>query len=228
MKILFIEDDLDIASSITKSLELHDNEVTHVAEGTQGLQKAQDGNFDVIIADRMLPGMDGLEIIREMRSQNNLTPVLVLSGLGEVDDRIEGLQAGGDDYLVKPCSIAELIARLEVLVRRQNTEAILASNILEVDNLVIDRIKRDVTRGGERILLQPREFRLLEYFIQHKDQIVTRQMLLENVWNIQFDPQTNVVDVHISRLRSKIDKNFNHQLLETVRGKGYRLNSNAT
>jgi two-component system OmpR family response regulator len=228
MKILFIEDDLDIASSITKSLELHDNEVTHVADGTQGLQKAQDGNFDVIIADRMLPGMDGLEIIREMRSQNNLTPVLVLSGLGEVDDRIEGLQAGGDDYLVKPCSIAELIARLEVLVRRQNTEAILASNILEVDNLVIDRIKRDVTRGGEKILLQPREFRLLEYFIQHKDQIVTRQMLLENVWNIQFDPQTNVVDVHISRLRSKIDKNFNHQLLETVRGKGYRLNSNAT
>ena len=228
MKILFIEDDLDIASSIAKSLELHDNDVTHVADGNEGLQKAQDGNFDVIIADRMLPGMDGLEIIRKMRSQNNLTPVLVLSGLGEVDDRIEGLQAGGDDYLVKPCSIAELIARLEVLVRRQNTEAILASNILEVDNLVIDRIKRDVTRGGEKILLQPREFRLLEYFIQHKDQIVTRQMLLENVWNIQFDPQTNVVDVHISRLRSKIDKNFSHQLLETVRGKGYRLNSNMT
>lgn len=222
MNILFLEDDIDLAKTIIKALIHHEFAVTHVDNGEDGLQEGLTNEYAVIIADRMLPGMDGLDVIKQLRQMGNQTPVLILSGLGEVDDRVEGLQAGGDDYLVKPCSLAELVVRLEVLGRRQGGDSN-PGDTLQVEDLIIDRIKRKVTRSGIKILLQPREFRLLEYFIQNRNQIITRQMLLQNVWDIQFDPQTNLVDVHISRLRGKIDKGFGKPLLETVRGKGYRL-----
>lgn len=225
MRILVIEDDKDVASYLVKGLKECDHVVDHSADGKDGLMMAASENYDFMIVDRMLPGMDGLSIIKAIRATGNQTPVLILSALGDVDDRIEGLKGGGDDYLTKPFSFAELLARMEVLLRRggSKTEQV---TVLHVDDLVMDLLSRTVKRGDQKIDLQPREFRLLEYLMKHEGQVVTRTMLLEQVWDYHFDPQTNVIDVHISRLRSKIDKGFEKPLLQTVRGAGYMLSAN--
>ncbi len=221
MRVLIIEDDEATASYIKKGLEESGHTVDIAAQGDDGLALASHENYQVLIVDRMLPTLDGLSIISRLRLQNNNTPALILSALGEVDDRVEGLKAGGDDYLVKPFSFSELLARLEALVRRATAET--QETLLQVDNLVMDLLAREVRRDGQLIELQPREFRLLEYLMRHSNQVVTRTMLLEYVWDYNFDPQTNVIDVHISRLRGKIDKHFNPPLLSTVRGAGYIL-----
>ena len=184
-----------------------------------------DGEYDVLIIDRMLPKLDGLALIGGLRAKGVETPVLILSALGQVDDRIKGLRAGGDDYLPKPYSFAELLARVEVLSRRRGGRG--EETVLRVGDLVLDRMSREVKRGEEDVSLQPREFRLLEYLMKHAGQVVTRTMLLENVWDYHFDPQTNVIDVHISRLRSKIDKGFSQPLLHTIRGAGYMIRDGA-
>jgi two-component system OmpR family response regulator len=181
-------------------------------------------DYDLMIVDRMLPVLDGLSLIRSLRAANRKMPALILSALGEVDDRVEGLQAGGDDYLVKPFAFAELLARIEALTRRRDAQS--PETMLRVGDLEVNLLSRTVRRAGQPIELQPREFRLLEYLMRHADQVVTRTMLLESVWDYHFDPQTNVIDVHISRLRTKIDKGFERPLLHTVRGAGYRLSVN--
>jgi two-component system OmpR family response regulator len=221
MHALLIEDDLDTATFIRKGLTESGYIVDHADNGTDGLHLALTGQYDVQIVDRMMPGMDGLSVIEEMRKQNIHTPVLILSALGEVDDRVDGLRAGGDDYLVKPYAFSELLARLQALTRRSQNEQ--QDTVLQVADLKLDQIKRQVTRGDTEIQLQPREFTLLEYLMRHAGQVVTRTMLLENVWDYHFDPQTNVIDVHISRLRRKIDRDFNPPLLHTIRGAGYSL-----
>ena len=221
MRVLMVEDDREIARNIAKML----GEAGHVADvahdGEDGLAMAREGAFDVLIVDRMMPRRDGLSMISELRGDGDKTPALVLSALGEVDDRVEGLKAGGDDYLVKPYAPSELMARVDVLARRRDPEAV--KTRLEVGDLEMDLLARTVHRAGEAILLQPREFRLLEFLMRHAGTVVTRTMLLEKVWDYHFDPQTNVIDVHISRLRSKIDKPYDVQMLHTVRGAGYRL-----
>jgi len=221
MRVLVIEDDPDVAAYLSKALKEIGAVVDHAANGRDGLFLAAGEPYDVCVVDRMLPGLDGLAIVRTLRASGNSTPVLILSALGEVDDRVEGLRAGGDDYLVKPFAFAELHARLEALLRRSGTEP--AASVLRVGDLELDRLSREVSRGGERVELQPREFRLLEYLMRHAEQVVTRTMLLENVWDYHFDPQTNVIDVHISRLRRKIEKEASKPLLHTVRGAGYIL-----
>lgn len=221
MRVLVIEDDRETAQFLQKALR----ESGHMAElahdGEEGLASARGGGFDVLIVDRMLPRLDGLSIIRTLRSEEVRTPVLILSALGEVDDRVKGLRAGGDDYLTKPYAFSELLARIEALSRRGDPQE--QETRYMVGNLVLDRLSHRVTRAGEPIVLQPREFRLLEYLMRHANQVVTRTMLLEHVWDYHFDPQTNVIDVHISRLRSKIDKNFEEPLLHTIRGAGYMM-----
>jgi two-component system OmpR family response regulator len=184
---------------------------------------ATGGGYDVLVVDRMLPRMDGLSLIRSLRAQNDTTPVLILSALGQVDDRVKGLRAGGDDYLPKPYAFSELLARVEVLSRRRAAAASVEPTHYKVADLELDRLTRKVTRAGEDIALQPREFRLLEYLMRNAGQVVTRTMLLENVWDYHFDPQTNVIDVHVSRLRAKLDKGQAVPLLQTVRGAGYSL-----
>ncbi len=226
MRILVIEDDKDVAAYLIKGLKECDHSVDHCADGKEGLVMAASEPYDFMIVDRMLPGMDGLSIIKAIRATGNQTPVLILSALGDVDDRIEGLKGGGDDYLTKPFSFAELLARMEVLMRRGGVRSEQVT-VLQLDDLVMDLLSRSVKRGDQKIDLQPREFRLLEYLMKHQDQVVTRTMLLEQVWDYHFDPQTNVIDVHISRLRSKIDKGFDKPLLQTVRGAGYMLSANA-
>ena len=225
MRLLVVEDDRDAADYLVKAFR----EVGHVADaandGEDGLAMAADGEYDVLIIDRMLPKLDGLAVIGSLRAKGVETPVLILSALGQVDDRIKGLRAGGDDYLPKPYSFAELLARVEVLSRRRGGRG--EETVLRVGDLVLDRMSREVKRGEEEISLQPREFRLLEYLMKHAGQVVTRTMLLENVWDYHFDPQTNVIDVHISRLRSKIDKGFSQPLLHTVRGAGYMIRDGA-
>ncbi len=223
MHILLIEDDVQAARFLVKGLVECGHVLDHAADGDDGLHLALTGRYDVIVADRMLPKRDGLSIVRMLRADNNQTPVLVLSALGEVDDRITGLHAGGDDYLIKPFAFRELLARLEALTRRG--QPIAMEQPRQVADLVIDLRKQQVSRSGKRIRLQPREFRLLEYLVRHADQVVTRTMLLENVWDFHFDPQTNVIDVQISRLRGKIDKGFETPLLHTVRGAGYKLSA---
>ena len=221
MRVLVIEDDRETAQFLRKALK-ESGHATDIAEdGETGLSLAQEGNYDVLIVDRMLPRLDGLSAIKEMRAKGMRTPVLILSALGDVDDRVKGLRAGGDDYLTKPYAYSELLARVEALARRpvpaeQETRYI-------VGGLVLDRLSHRVTRDGEPIQLQPREYRLLEYLMKHAGQVVTRTMLLEHVWDYHFDPQTNVIDVHVSRLRGKIDKNFDKPLLHTVRGAGYTI-----
>lgn len=221
MRVLIIEDEAETAAFLQKALK----EVGHVAElatdGESGLARARSDAFDVLIVDRMLPRRDGLSVIAELRQEGVRTPVLILSALGEVDDRVKGLRAGGDDYLTKPYAFSELLARIEALARRSAPEEAVTRYV--VGDLVLDRLSHKVTRAGEPIVLQPREFRLLEYLMKHAGQVVTRTMLLENVWDYHFDPQTNVIDVHISRLRAKIDKNFDKPLLHTVRGAGYTV-----
>ncbi len=221
MRVLVIEDDADTAAYIRKGLKEEGHVVDHAQDGKEGLFMALGQSYDVTIVDRMLPGLDGLSIIQTLRTSGNTTPVLILSALGEVDDRVQGLRAGGDDYLVKPFAFSELLARLEALVRRADTEA--AETSLRVGDLELDLLTRVVKRTGQVIELQPREFRLLEYLMRHAGQVVTRTMLLENVWDYHFDPQTNVIDVHVSRLRRKIDKEFRQPLLHTIRGAGYTL-----
>ncbi|MDE1173887.1 MAG: response regulator transcription factor [Parvibaculaceae bacterium] len=221
MRILIIEDDLEAAAYAVKGLRESGHVVDHAADGDEGLTMALAGSYDVMIVDRMLPRRDGLALVEMVRTEGLTTPVLFLSALGEVDDRIKGLRAGGDDYLTKPYAFAELLARIDALVRRANPDQVRTR--LQVADLEVDLLARKVTRAGEEIDLQPREFRLLEYMMKHAGQVVTRTMLLENVWEYHFDPQTNVIDVHISRLRSKIDKNYKQPLLHTVRGAGYSL-----
>jgi two-component system, OmpR family, response regulator len=221
MRVLIIEDDRETAGFLAKSLK----ENGHVAElahdGESGLQSARDGQYDVLIVDRMLPQRDGLSIIEALRRDGNHTPVLILSALAEVDDRVKGLRAGGDDYLAKPYAYAELLARVESLARRRAPDQ--SETVYTTGDLVLDRLTHRVSRGGTAIVLQPREYRLLEYLMRNTGQVVTRTMLLENVWDYHFDPQTNVIDVHISRLRAKIDKSFDKPLLHTVRGAGYMI-----
>lgn len=193
----------------------------HAADGAQGLDVARREKFDVMVVDRMMPRLDGIGMVETLRRDGDRTPVLFLSALGEIDDRVKGLKAGGDDYLVKPYAFAELIARVEALARRHETGSV--QTVLKVGELEMDLIHRTIHRQGKEIDLQPREFQLLEFMMRHAGQSVTRTMLLEKVWEYHFDPQTNVIDVHISRLRSKIDKGFDRAMLQTVRGAGYRL-----
>ena len=225
MRLLVVEDDREAAEYLKKALR----EAGHVAEiagdGEAGLALALDGDFDVLVVDRMLPKRDGLSLVAELREKGRATPVLILSALGQVDDRVTGLRAGGDDYLSKPYSFSELLARIEALARRGAPQA--ADTVYQVADLELDRLAHSVTRAGKEIPLQPREFRLLEYLMRHAGQVVTRTMLLENVWDYHFDPQTNVIDVHVSRLRSKIDKGFDKALLHTIRGAGYMIRDGA-
>jgi two-component system, OmpR family, response regulator len=225
MRLLIIEDDRDAADYLVKAFR----EVGHVADlagdGEEGLALAMDGQYDVLIIDRMLPKLDGLTVIGTLRQKSVETPALILSALGQVDDRVKGLRAGGDDYLPKPYSFSELLARIEVLARRRGGRS--EEMVYRVGDLELDRLSHSVSRGEAEIALQPREFRLLEYLMKHAGQVVTRTMLLENVWDYHFDPQTNVIDVHISRLRSKIDKGFAQPLLHTVRGAGYMVRDGA-
>jgi two-component system OmpR family response regulator len=225
MRILIIEDDQATAAYIHKGLLEAGHTADIANQGDSGLSMAISENYQAIIVDRMLPVVDGLTIISTLRSQNNHTPALILSALGDVDDRVEGLKAGGDDYLTKPFAFSELLARLDALARRNVAEA--QETSLSAGGLVMDLLTREVKRDDIVIDLQPREFRLLEYLLRHSNQVVTRTMLLENVWDYNFDPQTNVIDVHISRLRGKIDKNFETPLLNTVRGAGYILRATA-
>ena len=222
MRILIIEDDRDAASYLTKAFREVGHTVDSAADGLNGYDLAHDGDYDVAIVDRMLPKMDGLSLIGALRAQKIETPVLILSALGQVDDRVKGLRAGGDDYLAKPYAFSELLARVEVLARRRPKGAGEETN-LRLGDLELDRLTQKVTRGGGEIVLQPREFRLLEYLMRNAGKVVTRTMLLEHVWDYHFDPQTNVIDVHVSRLRGKIDKDFATPLLHTVRGAGYVL-----
>jgi two-component system OmpR family response regulator len=223
MRILVIEDDAGVASFITGGLREAGHTVDHSTDGKDGLFLATTGDYDALIVDRMLPAVDGLTVIRTLRASSIATPVLILSALGEVDDRVKGLKAGGDDYLVKPFAFSELMARLEALIRRSSSSSGAAETVLTLADLKMDLLRREVHRGTRKIELQPREFQLLEVLMRHAGQVVTRTMLLEGVWDYHFDPQTNVIDVHISRLRSKIDRDFATPLLHTVRGVGYRL-----
>ncbi len=219
MRLLIIEDDRDAADYLVKAFREVGHVADRAADGEEGLALALDGQYDVLVVDRMLPKRDGLSVIGTLRAKNIATPVLILSALGQVDDRVKGLRAGGDDYLPKPYSFSELLARVEVLARRHGGRS--EETVYRVGDLELDRLSHRVSRGATEIALQPREFRLLEYLMKHAGQVVTRTMLLENVWDYHFDPQTNVIDVHMSRLRSKIDKGFARSLLHTVRGAGY-------
>jgi len=221
MKILIVEDDIEAAKFLIKAFGEAGHNPLHAEDGEAGLHLAQTEQFDVLILDRMLPKMDGLTVLKTLRDNENNTPALILSALGAVDDRVEGLRSGGDDYLTKPYAFSELLARVEVLAKRSVNDE--TETRLKVGNLQLDRLSRDVERDGQKILLQPREFRLLAYLMQNAGTVVTRTMLLEKVWDYHFDPQTNVIDVHISRLRGKIDKDFEEPMLLTIRGAGYKL-----
>jgi two-component system OmpR family response regulator len=222
MKLLLIEDDLQAAGYLGKGLKDSGYEVEHAADGREGMRLAEKRGYDVIIADRGLPHVDGLTIIQSLRAQGDATPVLILSALGTVDDRVRGLRAGGDDYLTKPFAFSELLARIEALLRRGSAPAGEVTR-LKVGDLEMDLLARRVTRAGVQIDLTAKEFQLLEYFMRRPGQVLTRTMLLEGVWDLHFDPQTNVIDVHMSRLRGAIDKGADTPLIHTVRGAGYVL-----
>ncbi|MCW5695256.1 MAG: response regulator transcription factor [Bauldia sp.] len=221
MRILLVEDDRETAAYLVRALREAGHVPEHTADGASGAEMALGGGYDVLVVDRMLPGRDGLSIIEELRATGDHTPALILSALGQVDDRVKGLRAGGDDYLAKPYALSELLARIEVLARRRRQGD--GDVVYRVGDLELDRLSHAVARAGQAIPLQPREFRLLEYLMKNAGKVVTRTMLLENVWDYHFDPQTNVIDVHISRLRAKIDKGFEEPLLQTVRGAGYMI-----
>ncbi len=221
MRILVVEDDLEAQRYLVQGLKESGHVVDEAADGESGLALALSRPYDVAIIDRMLPLKDGLKVVAEMREHGNSTPVLFLSALSEVDDRVKGLKAGGDDYLTKPYAFVELLARVDALMRRRSPVGV--KTRLDVGDLELDLLTRGAKRSGTDIDLQPREFRLLEYLMRHAGQVVTRTMLLESVWEYHFDPQTNVIDVHISRLRAKIDKGFEAPLLHTVRGAGYMI-----
>ena len=221
MHVLIIEDDTQTAKFIQKGLQESGFTVDHAIDGETGLQQAMSNHYDALVIDRMLPRLDGLQIIENLRGQGFSVPILILSALGEVDQRVEGLKAGGDDYLVKPYSYIELLARLQALIRRTQTHQ--EVNQLQVADLKMDLLKRQVSRANVKIELQPKEYILLECLMRHAGEVITRTMLLEKVWDYNFDPQTNVIDVHISRIRAKIDKDFEVPLLKTIRGSGYIL-----
>jgi two-component system OmpR family response regulator len=226
MRILLLEDDAEVARFVTKGLREAGHAVEHAANGRDGLFLAASEPFDVLVLDRMLPGgVDGVRLVETLRGQGNRTPVLFLSALSAVDERVRGLKAGGDDYLPKPFAFAELLARVEALARRPAVDA--PTTRLKVADLELDLLSRSVTRGGRRIDVQPREFRLLEHLMRHAGQVVTRTMLLEKVWDYHFDPQTNVIDVHVSRLRQKVDRGFERPLIHTVRNAGYMMRAEA-
>ena len=220
-RILVVEDDVDTADYIAKGLREAGFTVEHVADGRDGLYLASSSSFDAVIMDRMLPGMDGLSVIKALRAGGVETPILILSALAQLDERVIGLRAGGDDYLTKPFGFSELHARLENLIRRRGGKAV--ETVLRCADLVMDLLSRKVTRSGKALDLLPREFKLLEYFLRNKDRVVTRTMLLEQVWDYRFDPHTSIIDTHISRLRKKLDEGFAAPLLHTLRGVGYRL-----
>jgi len=219
MRLLIIEDDKDVLAYIKKGMAEAGHNTDEATNGKDGLFMATTEDYDVLIVDRMLPELDGLTIIQTLRGSDNQTPAIILSALGEVDDRVKGLKSGGDDYMVKPFSFAELLARVEILGRRRGQDT--QETSLSAQDLELNLLSRQVTRQGQVIDLQAKEFQLLEYMLKHKGQVVTRTMLLEHVWNYHFDPQTNVIDVHISRLRNKIDKDFDNEIIKTVRGAGY-------
>ena len=221
MRVLVIEDDQETRDYLVRGLRESGHVVDAAADGKHGLFVALEQMFDVLVVDRMLPGLDGLSLVETVRSSGCRTPILILSALGNVDDRVEGLRRGSDDYLVKPFAFSELAARLDALVRRADSTAVATQ--LRVADLQMDLLTRRVERSGHVIELQPREFHLLEYLMRHSGQVVTRTMLLEKVWDYNFDPQTNVIDVHVSRLRRKVDRGFDSPLIHTVRGAGYVL-----
>ena len=221
MRILIVEDDRETANYVIKGLRESGHVADHAPNGESGYEMARGQPYDVMVVDRMLPGTDGIALVQRLRRDGDETPVLFLSALGEVDDRVKGLRAGGDDYLAKPYAFAELLARVEALGRRGPTGG--PDTTLVVGDLQMDLLTRQVTRAGKIIDVQPREFALLEYLMRNAGRVVTRTMLLEQVWGYHFDPQTNVIDVHISRLRGKVDKGFETPLLHTVRGAGYTL-----
>ena len=224
MRLLIIEDDREAVAYLVKAFREAGHVADQAMDGLDGYALAREGPYDVLIVDRMLPKLDGLSLIRSLREQGVTTPVLILSALGQVDDRVKGLRAGGDDYLPKPYAFSELLARTEVLARRgAPAQGAGEATAYRVGALELDRLSHRVTRAGQEIVLQPREFRLLEYLMRHAGQVVTRTMLLEHVWDYHFDPQTNVIDVHVSRLRAKIDRGFEHPMIHTVRGAGYML-----
>lgn len=224
MRLLIVEDDKDAAGYMEKGLRESGHAVDIAHTGREGLLMAAGGDYDVLVVDRMLPELDGLSLVRTLRATDNRTPVLFLSALGQVDDRVKGLRAGGDDYLAKPYAFSELLARVESLARRRQGPASGGpETVLRYDELQVDLLSRRVDRSGRELDLQPREFKLLEVMLRHAGQVMTRTMLLEKVWDYRFDPQTNVIDVHISRLRQKVDKGFPYPLIHTVRGAGYSL-----
>ena len=225
MRILLIEDDAQSALFVAQGLAGEDHEVTHVANGRVGLLQASSEDWDLLIVDRMLPDLDGLSVVAELRRRGNGAPVLFLTTLGGIDDRVEGLNAGGDDYLVKPFAFSELAARVAALGRRPRRPAV--DTLLKLGNLAVDLLSRTATANGRELELLPREFRLLEYLLKHADQVVTRKMLLENVWDVHFDPHTSVVETHISRLRGKIDTVDARLRIQTVRGVGYVIRADA-
>jgi len=220
-RILVVEDDVDTADYISKGLREAGYTVEHVADGRDGLYLASSSAFDAVVMDRMLPGMDGLSVVKALRAGGVETPILILSALAQLDERVTGLKAGGDDYLTKPFGFSELLARIENLVRRRSGKSV--DTVLRCGDLVMDLLSRKVTRMGRALDLLPREFKLLEYFLRNKDRVVTRTMLLEQVWDYRFDPHTSIIDTHISRLRKKLDEGFEQPLLHTLRGVGYRL-----
>ncbi len=219
MRILLIEDDREAANYVANGLREEGHLIAQAATGAEGLVCALGNDFDLLIVDRMIPDLDGLNLVKSLRAAGQYTPVLFLTALGGVEDRVSGLNAGGDDYLVKPFAFSELVARVAALGRRPRTAAV--ENSLHLLDLEIDLLSRTVRRRGKLIELQPREFRLLEYLMRHAGEVVTRTMLLEHVWDIHFNPRTNVVETHVSRLRSKVDKGFEAELIHTVRGAGY-------
>ena len=221
MKLLLVEDDEDTANYIVRGLSQAGHTIDHASNGRDGMMLAVGETYDVVILDRLLPQVDGLTVLRTMRASSISTPVLLLTAIGGIDDRVEGLEAGGDDYLVKPFAFAELAARVNALARRPPTRELMT--ILRVADLELDLLSRRATRRGRRIDLQPREFKLLEYLMRHAGRVVTRTMLLENVWDFHFDPKTNIVETHISRLRGKVDRGFGHDLIHTARGAGYSI-----
>jgi two-component system OmpR family response regulator len=224
-RVLVVEDDVDTADYVAKGLREAGFTVEHVADGRDGLYMASSSAFDAIVMDRMLPGMDGLSVVRALRAAGVETPILILSALGQLDERVMGLRAGGDDYLTKPFGFSELHARIENLLRRRGGKA--PETMLRCGDLEMDLLSRKVTRAGRPLDLLPREFKLLEYFLRNRDRVVTRTMLLEQVWDYRFDPHTSIIDTHISRLRKKLDEGFPTPLLHTLRGVGYRLSETA-
>lgn len=221
MKILLIEDDAALAAYICDGFKERGAEVDAITDGQAGLDKAGSADYDTLIVDRLLPSLDGMSIVSALRDEGNTTPILVLSALSAVSERVEGLKIGADDYMGKPFDFEELYIRVEALIRRRNLDQ--PATDLQVGDLHLDLLSNQAERAGQKLLLQPREFQLLEYLMRHAGQVVTRTMLLQNVWDYHFDPQTNVIDVHISRLRQKIDKDFEISMLRTVRGAGYML-----